>query len=531
MLLDLRQMPTGTALEADLCIIGAGAAGITIARQFTGRPVAVLVVESGGLDLDDATQALYQGKIVGHPYFDLDVTRLRYFGGSTNHWGGWCAPLHEIDFAARDWVPHSGWPIARRDLDGYYATAQTLVEIGPPTYDPLDWQDGKHRFPAFQPDRMVTQIMQLSDPATHFGERYRGDLAAAGNVRVLLNANALGIDSNDTATVATGLRLATLDGIRASVRAKIVIVACGGLESPRVLLLSNTVATAGLGNAHDLVGRFFLEHPHIVTGGLLATDAGDWHHGLSERFFKNGILIQAVIATSPAAQQAQGMLGYSANFETPVVSNAGYPAYRHIRDGVANATMPEHLGQDIWNVVTGLRDVAHGVFGTSDKDPYHPPYDLSRPIRLYTRLEQCPNPDSRVKLIGERDALGLNRIALDWRFTELDKQSLRRSQALIGAEFGRLGVGRFKYDDWVLADDTSWPDELHGGHHHMGTCRMSDDPKNGVVDRDCRVHGMDNLYVVGSAVYPTSGFVNPTLTVVALALRLADHLKARLGVA
>lgn len=182
-------------------------------------------------------------------------------------------------------------------------------------------------------------------------------------------------------------------------------------------------------------------------------------------------------------------------------------------------------------MVTGLGDVAHGVFGTSPTDPYHPPYDLSRPIRLYTRLEQCPNPDSRVTLTAERDALGLNRIALDWRFTELDKRSLRLSQQLIGMEFGRLGVGRFKYDDWVLADDTSWPDELHGGHHHMGTCRMSDDPKRGVVDGECRVHGMDNLYVAGSAVYPTSGYVNPTLTVVALALRLADHLKARFGIA
>ena len=531
MFIDLRQMPTGTVLDTDLCIVGAGAAGITIARQFVGRSIAVLVVESGGLEFDDATQDLYKGQVVGHPYFDLDITRLRYFGGSTNHWGGWCAPLHDIDFAPREWVPYSGWPIERRALDPYYATAQTLVQIGPPTYDPQAWADKKHFFPDFQPDRMVTQIMQLSEPATHFGDIYRADLAKADNVRVLLNANALGIDSNETATVATGVRLATLGGVRASVRAKVVIVACGGLESPRLLLVSNDVAPAGLGNGHDLVGRFFLEHPHIVTGSLLATDSGDWHHGLSERFFKDGTLIQAVIATSADAQRTLGTLGYSANFETPVVANAGYPAYRHLRDAVDKAKMPDHMAQDVWNMVTGLRDVAHGVFGTSRTDPYHPPYDLSRPIRLYTRLEQCPNPDSRVTLIAERDALGLNRIALDWRFTELDKRSLRLSQQLIGMEFGRLGVGRFKFDDWVLADDTSWPEELHGGHHHMGTCRMSDDPQHGVVDGECRVHGMDNLYVAGSAVYPTSGFVNPTLTVVALALRLADHLKARFGVA
>jgi choline dehydrogenase-like flavoprotein len=531
MLLDLRQMPDGAALDADLCIVGAGAAGITIARKFIGRPIAVLVVESGGLEPDEATQALYQGAVVGRPYFDLDVTRLRYFGGSTNHWGGWCAPLHDIDFEARDWVPHSGWPIARRDLEPYYAVAQLLVEIGPPTYDPLLWQDDKHRFPEFQPERMVTQILQLSEPATHFGERYRDDLARADNVRVLLNANALGVDSNAAATNATGLRLATLSGARASVRAKAIVVACGGLESPRVLLLSNDVAAAGLGNRFGLVGRFFMEHPHILTGSLFATDAGSWHHGLSERFVKNGTLIQPVIATSPIAQREQGMLGYSANFETPVDQSAGYPAYRHIRDSIANREMPDHLGRDIWDIVRDLDDVARGMFRATPDDPYHPPYDLSRPIRFYTRLEQCPNPDSRVKLIGEKDALGLNRIALDWRLTDFDKRSLRRSQELIGAEFGRLGVGRFKLDDWVLADDNSWPEDLHGGHHHMGTCRMSEGPNEGVVDRNCRVHGVDNLYVAGSAVFPTTSYVNPTLTVVALALRLADHLKTQFGLA
>jgi choline dehydrogenase-like flavoprotein len=531
MIEDLRTLDGVDSLDTDLCLIGAGAAGITLAMQFVGTRTNVVLLEGGGLSMETDSQALYDAENVGLARRPMIRSRLRMLGGTTNHWSGRCSPFDALDFEKRDWVPHSGWPIARNDLEPYYATAQLLVEIGPPTYDPLVWQDDKHRFPAFQPERMVTQILQLSEPATHFGERYREDLAKADNVRVLLNANTLGIDSNAAATNASGLRLATLSGVRASVRAKAIVVACGGLESPRVLLLSNDVVSGGLGNQHDLVGRFFMEHPHILTGNLFATDTGSWHHGLSERFVKNGTLIQPVIATSPIAQREQGMLGYSANFETPVDQSAGYPAYRHIRDSIASRRLPDHLGRDIWDVVTDLDDVARGMFRATPDDPYHPPYDLSRPIRFYTRLEQCPNPDSRVKLIGEKDALGLNRIALDWQLTDLDKRSLRRSQELIGAEFGRLGVGRFKLDDWLLADDNSWPEDLHGGHHHMGTCRMSDDPKQGVVDRDCRVHGFDNLYVAGSAVYPTTGYVNPTLTVVALALRLADHLKTKFGLA
>jgi choline dehydrogenase-like flavoprotein len=531
MFIDLRQMPDGSEIDADVCVIGAGAAGITLARAFIGKPVTFYLIESGGLELEDDTQALYQGKLVGHPYFDLDVTRLRYFGGSTNHWGGWCAPLHHVDFEQREGVPFSGWPIVRTDLEAHYATAHEMVQIGPPRYDTEFWEVDGWRAPAFQPDKMVTQILQISDPATHFGERYRDELGKADNIKVLLHANALGIDSNDTASLVTGVRLATLDGKRAQLRAKVVVVACGGLETPRVLLLSNSVIPAGLGNQHDLVGRFFMEHPHIITGKLLATDTGDWHRGFSQYLYKEGTHIRGAIATSGVARRQNRLLGYSATFETPVRDDAGYPAYRHIADAVGAGSLPDNLGSDIWNVVTDLDDVARGMFGSSPEEPYHPPYDLTQPIRLYTRLEQAPNPDSRVILTADRDQLGLRRMALDWRLTELDKQSLRRSLELVGSEFGRLGVARLQLDDWVLAEDDHWPDDLHGGHHHMGTARMSDDPTQGVVDRDCRVHGTDNLYVAGSAVFPTSGYVNPTLTIVTLTLRLADHLKQRLGIA
>ena len=326
MFLDLRQIPDGTALEADLCIVGAGAAGITIARQFIGRPITVTVVESGGLEPDEATQALYQGAIVGQPYFDLDVTRLRYFGGSTNHWGGWCAPLHDIDFEARDWVPHSGWPIARYDLE-------FLLCRRPATR--------RDRAADLRPDGLAGRQAPLpcvptgthghADPATfgaatHFGERYRDDLAKADNVRVLLNANTLGIDSNAAATDASGLRAGgTFRRARQRARQSHRRRLRRARSCARVLLLSNDVVSGGLGNQHDLVGRFFMEHPHILTGSLFATDTGSWHHGLSERFVKNGTLIQPVIATSPIAQREQGMLGYSANFETSVDQSAAIP--------------------------------------------------------------------------------------------------------------------------------------------------------------------------------------------------------------
>ena len=150
-------------------------------------------------------------------------------------------------------------------------------------------------------------------------------------------------------------------------------------------------------------------------------------------------------------------------------------------------------------------------------------------MRSLCAAEQAPNPDSRVSLVEERDALGLPRIALDWRLTELDKRSLQAGHQAVALELGRTGLGRLQIEDWLTADVTTWTPTLTGGHHHIGTTRMSEDPARGVVDGDCRVHGIANLYVAGSSVFPTSGSANPTLTVVALALRLAAHLEQRLA--
>jgi choline dehydrogenase-like flavoprotein len=159
---------------------------------------------------------------------------------------------------------------------------------------------------------------------------------------------------------------------------------------------------------------------------------------------------------------------------------------------------------------------------------YTPREDLV--YRMFTRQEQAPNPESRIVLSAENDELGMPRANLRWKFTPIDKRSMRVYYELLGREMGRAGLGRVQIMDWLLdGDDTAWPNHLSGGWHHMGTARMHEDPRQGVVDANCRVHGIANLFVAGGAVYPTGGAVNPTLTVVAMALRLSDHLKNKVG--
>jgi choline dehydrogenase-like flavoprotein len=520
MFVDFRDAEDGLRIEADICVIGAGAAGITLARALAGSDIQVVVLESGGFEPDSATQSLYQGRNVGLNYYPLESVRLRYFGGSTNHWGGWCAPLNASDFKYRPWVPHSGWPIDRSALDSYYPEAQRICQLGPFEYDPQDWADEYRRFPSFHPDKLISRLWQFSPP-TRFAEIYRNDLKKADNVRVFLNANVTRFDTNPESDRIETIGVVALGGKAGLVRARYYVLACGGLENPRLLLLSNR-DKGGLGNRFDRVGRFFMEHPHLRSGNILAVEPRELIRQFTIFHRDQGVRMLAGICPSPAAQAREEILNCSATIDSKRGDyDTGYDSWRSLRRAYDKSQWPEDFAAKLWSVVTDLDDVVAGAT-RPEGEPYVGPV---KSLRAFIRSEQAPNPDSRVSLSERRDVLGLNEIELDWRLTELDWRTLRASNQLLGEELGRLGLGRVQLPEWLLSEEAAWPDSLGGGSHHMGTTRMADDPRRGVVDRDCRMHDVENLFVAGSSVFPTSGYANPTLTIVALALRLADHLR------
>ena len=272
--IDARTLPNGSVLEADLCIVGAGAAGISMALEWIGSHHKVLLLEGGGFEYELAMQDLYRGEIVGLPYYPLQAARLHYFGGTTGHWAGFCSTLDPIDFEKREWVPHSGWPIRREELDPFYARAQPLLELGPYEYAAADWQ---RRDPTLVPlpldPRVVwTKMWQFSRP-TRFGSRYRDPVVAAPNVHLYTHANVCELEANESVTGIEGLRVRTLDGKEHRARARYYVLACCSIQNARLLLASNRRAPAGLGNAHDLVGRFFIEHIELPGAHLaLAPD-------------------------------------------------------------------------------------------------------------------------------------------------------------------------------------------------------------------------------------------------------------------
>ncbi|MCB1907361.1 MAG: GMC family oxidoreductase [Rhodocyclaceae bacterium] len=502
---DARELPDSSTLDADLAIIGAGPAGITVARQFAGTGTRVCLVEAGGLERDEQDQAMYDGECVGIDY-PLRESRLRYFGGSSNHWGGFCRPLDGIDFARRDWVPHSGWPFDRDVLTPYYAKACELVEIAPARFADRDyWQRaGGEQLPQPATGRIQMRYVHFSPP-TRFGQRYRADLEGAGNLQVLLHANVACIHASADGRAVTSLDIRTRNGRSHRLRARCFVLASGGLENPRLLLLSDSVNPAGLGNDHDLVGRFFMEHPHLSKfAEAVVADLRRLPRIYRQQMLIDGRHGQAAFNPSEHWLREQRLL--NATF-------MGGIGTTYASDDVAS---DDRAGQR----QRMLRAARPWLGGGAPGAP------LGHVFSLGCACEQAPDPDSRVSLADDTDALGLRRLRLDWRLGELDRRSMVAHVRSLAQELGALGVGRTQVR---IADDGRWPPRVDGGNHHMGTTRMHSDPRQGVVDADCRVHGVDNLYVAGSSLFPTSGAANPTLTIVALALRLADHLSGRLA--
>jgi len=540
MFIDARSLPKDTVIEGDICIIGAGVAGITLAKEFIGQQRRVCVIESGGLEPDRATQSLYKGETAGHPYYPLETARVRQFGGCSHKWlmefgkgilGARLRPLSEIDFEERDWVPHSGWPFNKAHLDPFYERAQSVCKAGPYTYAPEDWEDPQKtpRLP-LKGNRVQTAIYHGVNRDL-FRLDYREELEKADNVTVYLHANALEIETNENTRMVTGLRVACLHGSQFQVRAKIFVVAVNGIETPRLLLLSNRTEHAGLGNRYDLVGRFFMEHPHLWSGFYVPSDRKLFRStGLYNLHFQRGTPVIGQLTISDGVIRKEQMLNYAVVLEpsfrpSPHKQGAlaqGAQTYKALASALLHGDMhafTRHMSTLV--PVTNALSVA--VFRKAMKVANSLLKLRRYEVFLLNHMtEQAPNPNSRVTLGQTKDALGQNCARLDWRLSPIDIRSIVRAQEILDEELRNAGLGHLEIE---LKGETPPPD-LHGGWHQMGTTRMHNDPKKGVVDSNSRVHGVSNLYIAGPSVFPTGGCANPVLTIVALTLRLADHLKS-----
>jgi len=522
-------------INGDLCIIGGGAAGISLAKQFEGSAYSVILLEAGGFEFEESTQALYRGENAGLMYFPLAAARLRYFGGSTGHWGGACVPLSAIDLEKKDWLPGSGWPFPVTELNRYYPAAQELCGVGPFDYSMRTWSDPDTSPPLpLDVSRVESRLYQNSKPL-RFGTYYRDELRDADNIRVILHANVLEIVANTGNETITHVIASSLGGRKLTVKARIFVICAGGIESPRLLLLSNNQYSNGIGNQHDLVGRYFMDHIHIMDAGELLLPE---KHNLElyKRHEVNGIDVRTGLGLSRESLRENRLLNTWIGFKlrgAPVAQERN-SSYNYLKRSFEKGQIPEDMWRHIAAVMDDLGDrIVHKLQKLAGNDTDSD--KVWRKIGFSTHSEQAPNPDSRVYLGDETDELGQRRLVMDWRLTEADHHCIRETLVLVAREIGASGLGRMQIA--VGENDDAWttPDALQGNvtptgsFHHMGTTRMHNSPREGVVDPDLKIHGLKNIYVLGSSVFPTCGWANPTLTIVALSVRLADHLKTRMA--
>jgi choline dehydrogenase-like flavoprotein len=531
--IDVNELPEGSTVTADVCIVGAGAAGIAVASELDGGPHSVCLIESGSYAPDEHTQALYDLEVAGQPVRQNFMSRARYYGGTCNLWAGRTMRLSPIDVVPRDWIPHSGWPLPYTELERHYARAEQMLRL--PSRDNVETTVSRgHMSPAerslFENPDFQPSVATWAKKPLRFGAAFRNQLQRSRNVSVYLNANVTHIQLNEAGTRVEQCAATSLAGRMLRLRAARFVLACGGLETARLLLASRSVHRSGVGNQFDAVGRYYMDHPRAVFGTvrfpqpqklplLIGIPLADGMAQLGIQFSEaaqrrerllNNYLTLERHWSDQAAQAYQSMVR-----SMKILLRKGYAGRRFSFSRADLATIPELI-----YLLAPRELLPHFFYSPARKLRQR----LSKGVRelvIVNYCEQMPNPQSRVYLGDRRDRLNMPLLVLDWKIRREETATLLRLQALLDCHLRRQGIGR------VDTTGEFSPERYRDASHHIGTARMSRDPRDGVVDEQCAVHGVSNLFIAGSAVFPTSGHANPTLTIVALAIRLAAHLKSR----
>ena len=544
MLIDLRTGGSPTRIETDVCIIGSGPAGMTIAAEFMNSGKRICLLEAGG-DSEGAGD-LCAGSVDspdGYPQDTLRSGRARRFGGSAHLWKHRqhhgtetfvrCLPFDAIDFEKRAWVPESGWPFSREDLEPFYKRARQIFGIRGEV-SAAAWNEDAGSQPWAAGD-VETIVSEFGD-ARKFQNDIPTALAKARDVQVLLHGALRRLTLDPLSRAVVSAEAEPCEGRTVTIHARQFVLAAGGLENPRILLLNDSQQSGGMGNQYDLVGRHFMDHPSVVLGMLHPASPSLFEtSGFFDQHPVRGRPIMGLLHIREEVMRREEMLN---------LCGALAPHFKDVRSTfptfwktLARETMRalRRKLKPLWlrffpRPGSGATAPARTLLDGYYEDNYTGWSRIARKSRRFgafsirSLVEQVPDAANRVMLDEPRDRFGQRKVKVVWRWNDADLHSIRRAQAIFAHELAAGGIGRF-----TPVGESAGPVRraFHSPHHFMGTTRMHREERQGVVNENCRVHGIPNLFIAGSSVFPTGSFANPTLTIVALALRLADHLKDR----
>jgi choline dehydrogenase-like flavoprotein len=535
----------GSTVRTGVCIVGSGPAGLTVASELVAAGLEVVLVESGGRDFQPLAQELSQVTHSELALVNVVENRRRQVGGNSNVWvvkmvdlvmGVRYAPLDPIDFAGMAHQSETGWPFGLDELRPHYEAAQQICQAGPFDYSPDTWSAGTDGPWALDSQVVDSKVFRFG-PKAAFHDHLAASVGASPRATVIHDATAVELLADDGSGPVTGVRCRTLGGSSFVVEADRFVLATGGLGNPHLLLASRSDRPAGIGNQHDLVGRFLQDHPLIAGGSLELFDRATWprstfydmrqidgrsglgYLALSRQAIESHGLggLSAVLFPRPSHRRSQAMELLRTYAEAARARRFGAEEVRHLPALVGGLDyVPVALYRKLrWN------QSLYGGFGRGGWSTMPGLAGKFARWEVVHQAEQSPDAENRITLNHNLDAVGMPVMNVQWRWSEADAKRAATGRRLIADELARAGVGRLQLPD---DDDLPGVGIVGGTAHYMGTTRMNDDPHRGVVDNQGRVHGVPNLYVTGSSVFPNTGYANPTLTIVALAHRLARHL-------
>lgn len=548
MIATLEEMGARGSLDATVCIVGAGAAGITLACELDGSGISVLLLEAGSLQQDRARSSDMYGGTAVAPHPAPSEFRRVVFGGSTSIWGGRCVPFDPIDFERRDYIADSGWPIAYEDLARHYPRALDYCDAGRFDFSVGgSLHKGGETLPGLQGGDVVLadRIERYSLP-TDFGRRYRDRITRSSNVTSVLGARCTSLNRRAGEGGIASITVRDRAGRSHTVTARVFVLATGGIEAPR-LLLSSDPGGPGLGNQFDLLGRYYACHFENVVGRVVA-DRGRVAFDFEKTV--DGIYCRRKLQFSASAQRHHRLLNMAFRLHFPSYADASHGSsvlstiylaksslireYRSILQHGSESVDFSPASAHLRNIALGLPQLARFSYQwlflrvlARRKLPYTLVRNRDGSYPLEFNAEQTPMASSRVTLDTDVDHDGVRRVHVDWRVSPDDVQAACRGFLLLRDHLRTHSTCRLEVDEASLLQAITRSVPLGG--HHLGTTRMGASARHGVVDTNCAVFGHANLFVASSAVFPTSSHANPTLTIVALAIRLADHLKSTLA--
>lgn len=520
---------TNTLLESvdetfEYCILGGGVAGITLATELLKSEKDICIIEGGDETFTMDSQSLYEPAAAPLNYEDPTYDRLRFLGGSSNHWENNTSPLNATDFEEKEWVKNSGWPISYEQIEPYYLKAAEYCGTGSDGYKTQYWADKfQQTDPMQNSSKITTNIVKGATPPTRFFNKYGDMLKTQKNVTVFKNANLVDIEFDQTSEEIKQITFSNFNKVLHTINAKVFILCLGGIENARYMLIFNQKYQNALGNKGDNVGRYFMDHPVLRAAKLYPNDK-DKFSIYTMRKHIDTKMVSGFIEVDESAIRKHKIN----NVRIPLfernnfIISEGIESFHVLSSALDNDHLPDYFGQHLINILSDIDMVSEAIARKTFDSKLFDHADDFGGYDLPIMIEQTPHRDNRVYLGEAVDKLGIQKILIDWQLHQDDIENMWKALELIGAELGKLGLGRLKvmkeYEERLVSE------KMYFSHHHMGTTRMADNVDKGVVDANLKVFGTKNLYISGSSVFPTGSHLPPTLTIAALTVRLAEHL-------